>query len=123
MGPNEKGRIALLFAAKSKAMVDFLIEQKLDVKATDAAGDTPLHAACAEGRRDVAEALLDRGADADARDNAGRSPIHIAARSGSTEAPQLLALLESRGGDLKAPGFKGQTALHEAALYNRPCRA
>ncbi len=31
----------------------------------------------------------------------------------------ILELLAAHGADLKAGGFKGQTALHEAALYNR----
>jgi ankyrin repeat protein len=114
------------------------------VNAKDSSGRTPLHAAAAWGREDVAQLLVRNGADVNARDNYGHSPLEIALNSlnsGShkalvdlllankakiemllhkqAEEPYLrresVELLLSRGTDINAKDYKGRTPLHVTA--------
>jgi len=98
------------------------------VNATDSAGMTPLHHACALGAVEMVPALLAQGADINLRSNDGRNALHhtvnIQALCFSPQpqagdvticpltVPQLLA---SAGIDVNATDSAGETALHIAA--------
>ncbi len=98
------------------------------VNATDAAGMTPLHHACALGAVEMVTALLAQGADINLRSNDGRNALHHTVniqalcfnpqpRAGEVTicpltVPQLLA---SAGIDVNACDSAGETALHIAA--------
>lgn len=72
-----------------------------------ARGNTPLHAAIANGARDAAARLIALGADVNARQSdGGFTPVHIAAfQSDPASAEMLLAA----GADRSALNDKGQT--------------
>lgn len=48
-------------------------------------GETPLHIAVQQGRREIVQLLLDRGADVNVPGNNGLTPLHIAAARGKYE--------------------------------------
>lgn len=98
------------------------------VNATDAAGMTPLHHACALGAVEMVTSLLAQGADINLRSNDGRNALHHTVniqalcfnpqpQAGEVTicpltVPQLLA---SAGIDVNATDTAGETALHIAA--------
>jgi len=98
------------------------------VNATDSAGMTPLHHACALGAVEMVTSLLAQGADINLRSNDGRNALHHTVniqalcfnpqpQAGEVTicpltVPQLLA---SAGIDVNATDAAGETALHIAA--------
>lgn len=98
------------------------------VNATDSAGMTPLHHACALGAVEMVTSLLANGADINLRSNDGRNALHHTVniqalcfnpqpQAGEVTicpltVPQLLA---SAGIDINATDAAGETALHIAA--------
>jgi ankyrin repeat protein len=83
------------------------------------AGDTPLHAAAAGYRIEIAQLLLAAGAEADAAGKLRRStPLHYAAdggpeRDGKRQVAMIQLLLEA-GADIHAQDKNGATPLHRA---------
>jgi ankyrin repeat protein len=82
-------------------------------RATDEAGNTPLHAAATTGSAGIAGLLLARGADIDAPNGQGNTPLHEAIQSGNVE---IAVLLVEEGADLEARNVHEQTPLHRAVL-------
>ncbi|HWI64751.1 MAG TPA: ankyrin repeat domain-containing protein [Symbiobacteriaceae bacterium] len=70
--------------------------------------NTPLHAALASNRTDVARILLEAGAEVDLGDGAGWTPLHLAAANGNRE---MVEELLQRGARPDAATAKGETAL------------
>ena len=58
-------------------VVQFLIENGVDVNLKNGDGATPLHSAAFLGRVDVAKLLLENGADVKARNNDGATPVDV----------------------------------------------
>lgn len=92
----------------------YLIEQGAAVSAIGRNGmaNTPLHAALASNRSDVARLLIKAGADVSIGDGAGWTPLHLAAANGNRE---LVAELLERGARPDTATDKGETALALAA--------
>lgn len=109
----------LLWAAKSKAMAQLLINAGVDPKYKTSDNDTALHEACQNCFADVVGVLLDNGLNVEAKGRFDMRPIHSAASSLSGDARPVLKLLLERGADVNSHGFEGQTALHECVLFNR----
>ena len=91
------------------------------------AGDTPLHAAAATYRIDIARALLSNGADIAARNRRGAQPLHYAADGlpgSSTWNPQaqaeMITLLIQAGADPNALDKSGVAPLHRAVRQRCP---
>ncbi len=85
-------------------------------------GDTPLHAAAAGYRVEIAKLLLAAGADPASAQNRRRSqPLHYAA-DGHPDSPAwnprrqvaMIRLLLKAGADINAPDQNGATPLHRA---------
>ena len=96
---NEKGQVALYIAMREdapKVAAVLLASPKLNVDATNAAGETPLMMAALQGRLEWARKLIERGAKVQ---KAGWSPVHYAATGPNTE---LLAMLLDRGANIDA---------------------
>jgi ankyrin repeat protein len=105
-----------------------LIEQPMDLTATDSAGMTALHHACALGAVEMVQALLEKGAVASQTCNIGNNALHYSVsmdalcadpeppRSDVTLCPLTIPdLLASTGIDLNAFNNAGEAALHIAA--------
>jgi len=72
--PDEEERLAV-------EAVKLVISHGGDVKASNNAGDTALHAASSLGMNTVIQLLVDNGADLNAKNKAGRTPLAVARRS------------------------------------------
>ncbi|KEZ43413.1 1-alkyl-2-acetylglycerophosphocholine esterase [Scedosporium apiospermum] len=80
-------------------IVQFLLDNDVDVDGVDSSGRTALHYAARGAHIEVVSRLLAGGADSEARDYNGLSPLHAAAEAGCEAVIRLLA----RGGaDLNA---------------------
>jgi len=77
----------------AKSFVDGIVENGVDLNASDAAGDTPLIYSAISGNQDVVNALVERGADVSHQNKAGNTPLHMAAIYGQANA--VKALLEN----------------------------
>ncbi|KLU86656.1 hypothetical protein MAPG_05668 [Magnaporthiopsis poae ATCC 64411] len=75
-------------------------------------GQTPLHLAAANGRKDTVRLLLNRGASMAAKERASRMPLHLAAANGHEDVTRLL--LEA-GADMAARRKTKLTPLDLAA--------
>lgn len=112
--PSEKGQLPLYLAMRDRSFrsAAVLLEQpKLQLDATNAAGETALMMAALRGHAAWVAKLLDRGA---ALEREGWTPLHYAASGPGTEAA---ALLLARGARIDAPSPNGSTALMLAARY------
>jgi ankyrin repeat protein len=82
------------------------------LEAENQKGLTPLHAASANGKTEVMEALLARRANVNARTRLGWTPLHFAAVKGDAPA---VALLLSYGAAVSVKTRSDETPLHFAA--------
>jgi ankyrin repeat protein len=69
---------------------------------------TLLHAACYDGRADIAELLIRLGADVNAREVNGRTPLHHAANNGHLD---VIDVLVCHGARLDVQDIQGMTPL------------
>lgn len=105
------------------AMVDEanrLLSSGIPISAmANAAGRTPLHAACARAHLPLMRILVAAGigvADLGAPDARGVTPLMLAARSGDEDAaPRLIELLLRAGVSVSAADATGATACHHGA--------
>lgn len=107
-----RGRSALHSAALagSAAAAQELVRLRVDPRASDCDGVTPLAVAAAAGKAAVCQLLLEAAPDTV---NLGdRRPLELAAASGALEAVRLLL---ARGAMIDAQPSSGKTALHAAA--------
>lgn len=91
------------------ATAAFLLGQGADLRAVsrNPMGNTPLHAALASRRYEIARQLMEAGADVNTPDAARWTPLHHASYNGSLE---MVALLLERGARAEVSGGpKGQT--------------
>lgn len=91
--------------------VKVLIEEKVDVNATDKNGMTALMWAAAKGHLATAELLITKGADINVSDNDGSTPLRYAAANDRTEIAKILI---EKGVDMNAKDNKGVTPLKRA---------
>ncbi|HSP41946.1 MAG TPA: ankyrin repeat domain-containing protein [Luteolibacter sp.] len=89
------------------ALKKFLVAG-FEVSATDAAGNTALHAAAAAGAQQSADLLLDRGLAIDTRGALARTPLMSAVIAGQTE---MTAWLLRQGADPRLKDEAGYNAL------------
>jgi ankyrin repeat protein len=108
-----EGRTALHSAAMQptgNALVRVLLDSKADPNARTLTGQTPLFEAAAASLESM-RLLLDHGADPNAATAAGITPLMNVGVEGG------VALLVSRGADVRARGKKGETAIANAAEH------
>jgi hypothetical protein len=79
-------------------------------------GQTPLHIAAFNDKRDVAEFLLANKADVNARSRNGSTPLHLAAGKGNKD---IVELLLANHADINALDSEGWSPVHSAVLYNQ----
>jgi len=79
-------------------------------------GQTPLHIAAFNDRKDVAEFLLANKADVNAKSNNGSTPLHLAAGKGNKD---IVELLLANNADVNAVDNEGWSPVHSAVVYNQ----
>ncbi|MHC4680639.1 MAG: ankyrin repeat domain-containing protein [Planctomycetota bacterium] len=110
----ENGAYVSLYVAAhlgDLAKVKSFIEDGADVDAKKGGGGTPLHAALAEGHKEITELLIAKGANVNARNLSRRTPLHYAARSGQKDVVELLI---AKGADPNVRNYLGRTPLNYA---------
>jgi ankyrin repeat protein len=80
---------------RKRDIVEFALEQGIDVNAVDKFGQIPLHKAAGNGDKDIVELLLSKGADINAKDDDGLTPIRVAAEH---KHPEIIAVLRQHEG-------------------------
>jgi hypothetical protein len=108
--PELASDIARAKARKEASDMELLLAH---VNAWDNDGRTPLYAAAAAGKKEVAELLLAHGADVNAGTRSGETPLGAAARAGNREVAELLL---AHGADVNAKDNTGETPLLYAAI-------
>jgi len=81
----------------------------------DKYGQTPLHVAAFNDRKDVAELLLASKADVNAKANNGSTPLHLAAAKGNKDVVELLLAGKA---DVNAVDNDGWSPLHSAIVWD-----
>ena len=94
------------------AILEYLLEQGLDVNSTGSHGATPLHVVTKAENIEAVKSLIQHGADVMARDPFDLTPLHWAAVSGNMEVAQCLI---TGGADVIARDKWNRTPLHWAA--------
>ena len=132
------------FAAASVEEVTACLEARVDLKARDKGGQTPLHnASMSADNPAIIARLAKAGASPSARDDSGQTPLHLAAQrhrhphttakvtspgeipkgikpaTRAAEAnPEVIAELLRAGANPNAQDERGRTPLHSAADYS-----
>ena len=117
-------RQCLAIGATRTSAVDFFFEE---IRHYMYEGDTPLHAAAAGHRKDIARVLIQNGADVGARNRRGAVPLHYAADGGPVlphwnpqeQATTIFFLIEA-GADPNALDKSGVAPLHRAVRQRCP---
>ena len=100
------------------AVINLLLDEKADVKATNSRGNTPLHLAASQGGVEAAKILIAKGADVDARNKNGDTPLFNAAYNCQNDMTRTL--LELKAYDQENNDL-GETPLHAAAASMKDC--
>ena len=111
---DAKGQTALTMAIhyqSEKALPVLLQASKIDINATNAAGESPLMLAIITDQNDLARSLIKRGA---AINKEGWTPLHYAATKGNLE---IIRLLLSKDAYIDAESPNETTPLMMAAQY------
>ena len=117
--PSDRRTTPLHNAAMSPSMtktVEYLLEQRADVHATDGFGHTGLHVAVNANALGNMRALLQHGSNIHARDKRQSTPLHIAVKYASIEGVELL-LQQGSSAEVNAKDSKHRTPLHLAAQH------
>jgi ankyrin repeat protein len=110
-------------AARSEALVAFMISMSAGVDQPNARGETPLIVAVAFSQTAIAQRLLSHGASVNAEDVDGATALH---RAAAGDDPDLLMLLLDNGADPNAGSKLGETPLmaaSSAAVASTLCAA
>ncbi len=119
--PNVSGESALKAAlTRMGGRQDWVLNSNV-IKASDGAGNTPLHLAAEWQLTSMVSFIADKGGDLNARNANGETPLFNAVKADSAET--VLALLRGTGdkkADLNARDFLGNTALHACVRWASP---
>ncbi|GHV06288.1 hypothetical protein FACS189485_14580 [Spirochaetia bacterium] len=107
------GNTVLHYAAQwnLSGHIPFLIEQKANTEAVNAAGETPLFVAVKYNANPAIRALIISGVSLNSRDTLGNSALHAAVRWNVRNAAVILI---DAGIDINAHALNGKTPLHDA---------
>lgn len=96
-------------------MISLIRSKGISINETDSYGNTPLHVAILEGKKEYAASLINQGADLNLKNNLELSPLHIAV---FLDDDMLVKHLLDRGADFNLKGNSGYTPLHIASEMN-----
>ncbi len=103
--PSGKLKLSPLHGASNIEVIRLLVNNKADVNAKDASGNSPLHSAVRNARIDVIKALIDSGAEVNQANYDGQTPIFLAA------TPEIAAMLQNAKANLNFTDLKGNNPL------------
>jgi hypothetical protein len=116
-------RECLAVGATRKTATDFFFEE---IHHYLIAGDTPLHAAAAGYRKDIAHALIKNGADVTSENRRGACPLHYAADGGPAfrnwnplAQAGMITFLIKNGANPNSLDKSGVAPLHRAVRQRR----
>lgn len=92
-------QFSLLFLAKHAEMINYLISQGMQVNDVDQYGNTPLHYAALDGRKETITTLLNHHADCKIENKWGQTPLQLAT------TPATVMLLTDLVPELLDPSF------------------
>ncbi|XP_065224497.1 uncharacterized protein LOC135848509 [Planococcus citri] len=110
---------ALHFAScgPSLEIVNFILDQNLDVDVKDADGQNPLHVAAANGRKNIVEFFITKaGISANTPDSFLRTPLQVAAQNGHKDVFEILLQNNADFGNVRDP--LGYAPVHHAIQCN-----
>lgn len=89
---DDKNKNLLHYAVLGSAhdVIDFLLENHIDVNKKDDYGESPLFDCARKGKIDIAKKLINYYADVNITNKALEQPIHLAAQKGNIEMLKLL---------------------------------
>jgi ankyrin repeat protein len=99
----------------NEEMISMLKSKGISINEPDSYGNSPLHVAILEGKKEYATSLINQGADLNLRNNLDLAPLHIAAYINDDEA---LNKLLNKGAEFNLKGNSGYTPLHIASEMN-----
>ncbi|MDB4797386.1 ankyrin repeat domain-containing protein, partial [bacterium] len=92
------------------------LEEGANVNVKDKWGQTLLHHAANEDRKEIVELLIAAGADVKAKDEDGVTPLHFTAANRRKEVAELLIV---KGANVNAENDDGDTPVDWAIEYNQ----
>jgi len=98
-------------------MVKFLVENGVDINATNDVGNTALHIAADRGFDEILELLLQNKADVDIKNQLGKTPLVYAVGGG--RGISVAELLIDNGADINVREKHGKTLLIRSVLVGR----
>ncbi len=117
--PNVTGESPLRSAlVRRGGREDWVLNSQV-IKASDGAGNTPLHLAAEWQLDQVVSFIVDKGGDLDARNANGETPLFSAVKADSAiTVKSMLAGRSERRADVNARDFLGNTALHACIRWS-----
>jgi ankyrin repeat protein len=99
----------------NEEMISTLKSRGISINEPDSYGNSPLHVAVLEGKKEYATLLINQGADLNLKNNLELAPLHIAAFLDDNEVVEHLL---NKGAELNLKGNSGYTPLHIASEMN-----
>ena len=94
-------------------MVQFLVEEGVDIDPRNDLNETPLFQASSNGHSDISKYLIDRGADTNIQRQDHVSLLHIEARNGHLDVVKSILIMNANSVNVKG-GQNDETPLHFA---------
>ncbi|WP_341755628.1 ankyrin repeat domain-containing protein [Candidatus Tisiphia endosymbiont of Ptychoptera albimana] len=98
-------------------IMEFLLEQGIDIDVKSDNGDTPLLIVALTGNLEGMKFLVEKGADVTIKNNEGFSVLHIAAQR--NVAVSAIKFLVKEGADINVQDGYGNSPLHDAARFGQ----
>ena len=98
-------------------LVEYLVNNRVDIKQRDQAGNYPIHIAAQNGHLPVIQYLIEiQGVDKELRGEYSKTPLHFASEKGHLPVVEYLI---SKGADKEARDDDGWTPLFYASYYGK----
>lgn len=104
---KKKSLLHYAVTGSAKDVIDYLLNQDINVNLIDQYGETPLFDCARKGKVNIAKRLIDKFANVNIENNRGELPIHLASFKGDLEMIKLLiesgSMLNKKSNDDRLP--------------------